>query len=79
MTDRIRFDRDGFLREVGLRVKLIRKQRGLTQTQLGEAVGLCRVSISNLERGRQATTLDRAWRIAIILGVKVKHLTPERE
>ena len=36
-------------------VKLFRKREGLTQEQLGEKLGLSRITIQNLESGKNAT------------------------
>ncbi len=77
MTDRA-FDRDGFRQEVGVRIKLLRKPRGITQAVLAKQLGLSRTTVANMESGRQSITLDMAWRIAIVLGVTVERLTPER-
>ena len=41
---------------IGKKIKEKRKERKLTQAQLGEKVGACYVSVCNLEKGRNVTT-----------------------
>lgn len=44
-------------REVGQRIRKARQQRGMSQAELAELVFLSRVSITNIEAGRQSITL----------------------
>ena len=41
---------------IGKIIKEKRKERKLTQSQLGEKIGACYVSICNLEKGRNVST-----------------------
>ncbi|MGB0367908.1 MAG: helix-turn-helix transcriptional regulator [Flavobacteriales bacterium] len=41
--------------ELGKRIKSLRKNAGMNQTQLAERVGVSRVSISEIERGSNTT------------------------
>ena len=41
---------------IGKRIRNKRKERNLTQAQLGEKIGACYVSICNLEKGRNVST-----------------------
>ncbi len=41
---------------IGKKIKEKRKQRNLTQAQLGEKIRACYVSVCNLEKGRNVTT-----------------------
>lgn len=41
---------------IGKKIKEKRKERNLTQAQLGEKIGACYVSVCNLEKGRNVTT-----------------------
>ena len=45
-------DGGGNLKNVGERMKSIRKSRKLTQTQFGKKLGVTYAHISNIERGR---------------------------
>lgn len=42
--------------KLGSLVKLLRKREGLTQVQLAEKLALSRITIQNLEAGKNATT-----------------------
>ena len=70
------FDRVGFRKDSGLRIRLLRKRVGLTQKQTAEQLGISRATFANIESGRQAIVLDCAWRLAIVLGVHLDRLTP---
>lgn len=52
---------------VGRNVREARKALGLSQELLGEAAGLSQVSISAIERGVTATSLDVLDRLAVAL------------
>ena len=41
------------------RVHMLRKQRGMSQRELGEAIGLSHKSISTIESGSRTTTLEK--------------------
>lgn len=57
------------LARLGREVRLARQRRGLTQTELGTAVGLARPTISALERGLGGGhTMDTWQRVALALG-----------
>ena len=55
---------------VGGLVKLLRKNEGLTQEQLGEKLGMSRITVQNLESGKNATmdTLLKALQHWDLLG-----------
>jgi transcriptional regulator with XRE-family HTH domain len=73
----VSFDRNGFYREVGLRLQSTRKRRGLTQEQLASEIGITRATYANAESGRARTTVDVLWRAAVVLGVSIHSLAPE--
>jgi len=54
---------------VGLKVKDVRKQKGMTQGQLAQAAGMSQPVLSQIENGK-ACTEEQAKRIAAALGVK---------
>lgn len=47
----------------------LRKKAGLDQTEVGERLGLTRTSISNIERGEQAISIDKIQPLAEIYGI----------
>jgi len=57
------------LAEFGVRVTHYRRQRGLTQTELGTLIGLGRTSIANMETGRQNPTILTVLDMAAVLDV----------
>lgn len=65
-----------FYAAVGTRIHAYRKQRGLTQTDLAEAVGLKRSSLCNIEAGRQHPLLHTFAMLAQVLGVSIGDLIP---
>jgi transcriptional regulator with XRE-family HTH domain len=58
----------------GSRVRLIREFMGMTQNELAKRVGLTRVSVTNIETGRQRLLLHQVENFAHGLGVTPKHL-----
>ena len=55
--------------EIGKKIKLLRKVRGLTQEQLAEKLNVGRATLSNYEIGRRSPRLKELERIANVLGV----------
>lgn len=56
------------------RLKEARKQAGLTQKQLGDLVGVTKVSICCYENGSRTPTLDTLIDLANSLGVELAYL-----
>ena len=54
---------------IGARIKELRRQSGLTQEKLAEAVGLDARHLSRLEVGRHFPSLDSLERISVALNV----------
>lgn len=52
----------------------IRKERGMTQQQLANKLGMAQTQISRLERNPDRTTLRTLRRVAKALGVKIQSL-----
>lgn len=50
-------DEEQCLLDLGARIALLRRRRGLTQQQLADRVGMARTTITQLEGGRQNMTL----------------------
>ena len=59
---------------VGIRIRMIRETLVLSQGDLAKRVGLQRVSVTNIEVGRQRLLLDGIERFATALGTTPKHL-----
>ena len=58
-------------KQIGERVRALRTDRGLTQTELGEMLNLNQSNISAIERGDRGATIHQAVRIAKALQVSV--------
>lgn len=54
---------------LGVRIKYYRQQNGLTQKQLGEAVGVVESAIRNYELGKRTPDIQTLQNIAMELGV----------
>lgn len=58
----------------GQRIYELRKSSGMTQKQLGEAVGLSMQAVNDIEKGRRETTLSKALLFARLFGTTVEYL-----
>ena len=56
---------------IGQKIKIFREQRKITQTELGEYVGLDRDAISRMERNKQLVKADVLFSIAGTLGINI--------
>lgn len=63
---------DQVKRNIGLRVKAARTQKGLTQAQLAEAIDKAFETISNIERGKTAPNFSTLADIANVLGLPMR-------
>lgn len=61
------------------RIYELRKQRGLSQKELGEAVGLSHKAISTIESGSRSTTIEKLVLLADFFGVSTDYLLGRRE
>lgn len=59
---------------LGNRIKTLRKQKGLTQKQLGEKCGIVDVNIRKYESGTQKPKIETLQKIAYALGVSTHEL-----
>ena len=61
-------------KEVGLNIRKIREDRGLSQEKLAALADLHRAYIGQIERGEKNIGLKNLEKIAKALGVKIKDL-----
>jgi putative transcriptional regulator len=55
------------------RIRELRAQHdGITQAELGEAIGVTRQTVIAIEQGRYSPSLESAFRIARVFGVGVE-------
>jgi transcriptional regulator with XRE-family HTH domain len=59
--------------EIGKKIKILRKTRGLTQEQLAEKLNVKRATISNYEIGRRSPHIKELEAIAEALGVNLDY------
>lgn len=65
-----------FYEELGRRIREARTRKGLTQNDLGQAIGLSRASVANIERGYQQISLHHLTLAADALEVQIQDLLP---
>ncbi len=64
--------------EIGERIKKIRLEQGITQTELGERLGIVKSAVCQVERGAETNlTIDRIRAFADALGCSVGYLIGE--
>src|SRR5688572_13244659 len=69
---------DRLYRLIGDRIREARERMGMTQTALAAKLGLSRVSVVNVERGRQRPPIHVLWQIGEQLGVEPAALIPRQ-
>ena len=57
------------------RLKEARIARKLSQEELGKAIGMSKPAISDIERGRRTTTIEKLVELADVLEVSLDYLT----
>ena len=62
----------------GARIEAARKNKGLTQEELAEIVGVSQSMINHIEKGRKKPSLDIAVALADEFGVTVDSLISSR-
>ena len=61
-------------KSVGNNIKELRTNLGMTQAQLAELVGIARVSIISIEKGRYIPTIETALSISTALAVPIEQI-----
>ncbi|MBN2180826.1 MAG: helix-turn-helix transcriptional regulator [Sedimentisphaerales bacterium] len=61
-------------KEVGLNIRKLREERGISQEKLAEFAGLHRTYIGQIERGEKNIGLKNLQKIAKALGVDLKNI-----
>lgn len=59
---------------LGDRIKLLRKQQGLTQTELGKMIGISQTAVISYEKGVNVPPVDRLSKMADIFDVSVDYM-----
>lgn len=69
-------DRDQFYAVLGAKLRAKREALGLRQSEVAEAVGISRTSLTNIECGRQRILVDQLAVICNKLAVNTSELIP---
>ncbi|MDC7675399.1 helix-turn-helix domain-containing protein [Asticcacaulis machinosus] len=64
---------------VGMNVRRVRKQRGMSQEALAEAIDLTFQQVQKYERGANRVSASKLFKIAKVLEVRIESLFPERD
>lgn len=79
MTSALDLARDGKQTcPVRTRVRELRQDRGMSQAELGAAVGVSRQTINSIEVGRYVPSLPLALRMARLFGLQVEEVFDDR-
>jgi transcriptional regulator with XRE-family HTH domain len=60
----------------GRKLRNLRRERDLSQSQVGDSLGWSRVTIANLESGKQNIQLHQIFSLASVLNVQIERLIP---
>lgn len=63
-----------FFVDLGSRIAALRKECGLTQTQLGEMIGVSQQQVVSFEKGRRKVPVSALPKLSETLGVSVEEL-----
>ena len=63
-------------RQVGTRLRALRKARGLTTAQVAERVGMAQQNVSRIEQGRHAVSFPTLEKILAAMGYTLEDLLP---
>lgn len=69
-------DTPALYREVGRRIRVARERAGLSQGQLGIALGMTRANVSLLESGGQRVLLEHVYNAALFLDRPAREFLP---
>ena len=56
------------------RLRVLRAERGWSQAELGERLGVSRQAVNALETDKHDPSLDLAFKIAVLFGLKVEEV-----
>ncbi len=67
------------LRRICFKIKVLRQERRIQQTELAQAVGISQTHLSNIETGKSAVTLENLLKIRSALDCKMKDFFNESD
>lgn len=65
--------------EIGSKLKLLRKERGLTQSDVGEAIGQERSTIACYETGKRKPDVETLEKLAVLYKVTLDYFSEKSE
>ncbi|KRQ86533.1 anaerobic benzoate catabolism transcriptional regulator [Caloramator mitchellensis] len=74
-----RFELDDILYEIAMKIFDYRMNKGLTQKQLAEILGMKQSMVSKLESGEYNPTIEQLWKISKKLGWKLDVVLEEKD
>lgn len=67
---------DNFSRSVGLKIRMLREEKGLTQAEFGACIGAPPITVRQWESGKRQPRLQSVCKIANSFGVSLSTLLP---
>ena len=67
------------MKESGKRIQELRRDRGMTQTQLAEYVGISSDNLGRIERGQQGVSIDLLIELADFFAVSMNYIALGRK
>lgn len=67
------------MKESGKRIQELRRNRGMTQTQLAEYVGISSDNLGRIERGQQGVSIDLLIELADFFAVSMDYIALGRK
>lgn len=67
------------MKESGKRIQELRRDRGMTQTQLAEYVGISSDNLDRIERGQQGVSIDLLIELADFFAVSMDYIALGRK
>lgn len=71
-------DERSFFIALGQRIAALRKERGLTQVQLAEQLGVSQQTVTAYESGNRRVPISHLPRLAALLGISIESLLGEQ-
>jgi len=65
--------------EIGRKIKAAREGMGISQTKLGDLIGVSYQQIQKYENGRSTLSVEKLDKIAIVLGISISYFFEDSE
>lgn len=69
-------DTSALYQTIGKRIRAAREDKGLSQAEIGLALGMTRANVANLEAGKTRILLEHIYNVALLLNQPVQGLLP---